>query len=317
MDLTNALNSIDTKPVKLWDAEEAKQFYQRLSFSSLNDFHTCPRMWQLSRFKMQRETTIHTAFGHCVGEAVANIAGGMELDDAIFAAFAGWELDFFEEQTKSKKSFAMAVDAIKSFHMLWELSLSDQWEVLLVDGKPAAELGLRVLVGGYAYRGFVDLVLKNKYTGEIAILECKTTGAKEAVEAMYGNSNQSLGYAVFLDKIVPEVSSYQVLHLVYSTSAREWHVFPVHKTILRRANWLRDLVYEVRTLEMYQEDDAFPMRGSGCVSYGRTCYWYGICDNDTSELIPVMPVLEPEDDSKYHYTFTLDELIAQQLENSV
>jgi hypothetical protein len=65
-------------------------------------------------------------------------------------AFAGWEVDFFEEQTKSKKSFAMAVDAIKSFAMLWELSLSDQWEVLLVDGKPAAELGLRVLVGGYS-----------------------------------------------------------------------------------------------------------------------------------------------------------------------
>jgi hypothetical protein len=85
MDLTDAINALDTKPVKLWDAEEAKLFYRRLSFSSLNDFHTCPRMWQLSRFKMQRETTIHTAFGHCVGEAVANIAGGMELDDAIFA----------------------------------------------------------------------------------------------------------------------------------------------------------------------------------------------------------------------------------------
>ena len=317
MDLTDALNALDTKPVKLWDAEEAKLFYRRLSFSSLNDFHTCPRLWQLSRFKMQRETTIHTAFGHCVGEAVASIAGGMDLDAAIFQAFAGWEVDFFEEQTKSKKSFAMAVDAIKSFAMLWELSLSDQWEVLLVDGKPAAELGLRVFVGDYSYRGFVDLVLKNKYTGEIAILECKTTGAKEAVEAMYGNSNQSLGYAVFLDKIVPDVSSYQVLHLVYSTSAREWHVFLVHKTILRRANWLRDLVYEVRTLEMYQEDDAFPMRGTGCVSYGRTCYWYGICDSATSELIPAMPVLEPEDESKYHYTFTLDELIAQQLENSL
>ncbi len=317
MDMSAALDALGSKPMKLWDAEEAKQFYRRLSFSNLNDFHTCPRKWQLSRFNPQRETTVHTAFGHVVGEAVANIAGGMELEDAVFHAFATWEVDFFDEITKSKKSFPMAVDAIKSFHMLWQLSLEDQWEVLQVNGAPAAELGLRVTIGEYSYRGFVDLVLRNKYTGEIAILECKTTGAKEAVEAMYGNSNQSLGYAVFLDKIVPDVSSYQVLHLVYSTSSREWNVFNVHKTILKRANWLRDLVYEVRTLEMYQEDDSFPLRGTGCVSYGKICHWYGICDNDTSELVPVIPVLEEEDDSKYHYSFTLDELIAQQLENSL
>ena len=90
-----------------------------------------------------------------------------------------------------------------------------------VDGKPAAELGLRVTVGEFVYRGFVDLVLKNKFTGEIAVLECKTTSSRVALEAQYGMSNQSLGYAVVLDKIVPDVSSYIVLHLVYSTNTQQ------------------------------------------------------------------------------------------------
>ena len=311
------LNSLDTSGSTLWSAVQAEKYYHRLSYSSLNEFHACPRKWQLTRFNKLHETTIHTAFGHSVGEAVANIAAGMELEEAVFHAFITWEVDLLEEHQKSKKSFAMAVDAIRSFYLLWTGTLSLEWEVLLIDGKPAAELGLRVNVGEYVYRGFVDLVLKNKYTAEIAILECKTTGFKTATEAQYGNSNQSLGYAVFLDKIVPDVSSYTVLHLVYVTPTREWHVFPVHKSALKRANWIRDLIYDVRRIEMYKEDDAFPMNGSACTSFGRICPFYGFCEQDTGQIIAVLPKLESEDESKYQYTFTIDELIEQQMENSI
>lgn len=311
------LNSLDTSGSSLWDKDKAAQFYQRLSYSSLNEFHACPRKWQLTRFNKLHETTIHTAFGHSVGEAVANIAAGMELEEAVFHAFVSWEVDLLEEHKKSRKSFAMAVDAIRSFYLLWTDSLGLEWEVLLIDGKPAAELGLRVNIGAYVYRGFVDLVLKNRYTDEIAILECKTTGFKTATEAQYGNSNQSLGYAVFLDRIVPDVSSYTVLHLVYVTPTREWHVFPVHKSALKRANWIRDLIYDVRLIEMYKEDDAFPMHGSACTDWGRVCQFYGFCEQDTAQIVAVLPKLEPEDESKYQYTFTIDELIDQQMENSI
>ena len=149
-------------------------YYHRLSYSSISDFHECPRKWQLSRFARKRDTTIHTAFGHAVGEAVASIVGGMSVEDATLQAFLGWEVGLLEEHSKSKKSFATAVEAIKNFYTLWSAGLGEEWEVLLVDGKPAAELGLRVIVGDFIYRGFVDLVLKNRFTGEIAVLECKT-----------------------------------------------------------------------------------------------------------------------------------------------
>ena len=309
------LNGLDASGVKLFDPEKAFQYYHRLSHSNITDFKACPRKWQLTRFRRSKDTTVHTAFGHAVGDAVANIAAGMELDDAVFKAFATWEVDLLDEIPKSKKSFAMAVDAIRSFYLLWNESLGHEWEVLYIDGNPAAELGLRVTVGDYVYRGFVDLVLKNRYTGEVAILECKTTGYKTATEAMYGNSNQSLGYAVILDKIVPDLSSYTVLHLVYVTPTRQWNVFPVHKSALKRANWIRDLVYIVRTIEMYKEDDNFPLNGSACTDWGRLCEFYGCCDQPTAELISVLPPLEVEDETKYHYTFTIDELVEQQLEN--
>ena len=309
------LNSLDTSGVKLFDPSKAFEFYHRLSHSNITDFKSCPRRWQLTRFRKDRESTVHTAFGHAVGEAVANIAAGMELEDAIFRAFSTWEVELLDEIQKSKKSFAMAVDAIRSFYLLWNESLGQEWEVLYIDGNPAAELGLRIKVGEYTYRGFVDLVLKNRFTDEVAILECKTTGYKTATEAMFGNSNQSLGYAVVLDKIIPDLSSYTVLHLVYVTPTRQWNVFPVHKSAMKRANWIRDLVYIVRTIEMYKEDDNFPLNGSACTEWGRLCEFYGCCDQPTEQIISIMPKLEPEDDSKYHYTFTLEELIEQQLEN--
>lgn len=316
MNMLDLLNSIDSGGAELYSQEKAAGYYHRLSYSSLSDFNECPRKWQLSRFARKRDTTIHTAFGHAVGEAVASIANGSSLDDAVFAAYLGWEVDLLEEHSKSKKSFATAVEAIQNFYRLWVDSLAVEWEVLYVDGKPAAELGLRVTVGEFVYRGFVDLVLKNRFTGEIAVLECKTTGSKVALEAQYGMSNQSLGYAVILDKIVPDVSSYIVLHLVYSTSTQQWNVFPVHKSLLKRANWLRDLVYEVRRIIMYQEDDTFPTNGAACTNWGRICHWYGMCDQPTAELIPVLPPMEADDDSRYQYTFSLEELLEQQMENA-
>ena len=316
MNPIEVLNSLGTNGMQPFSKEEAVKFYSRLSYSSLGLFHTCPRKWQLSRFYKREPGDMHTAFGHAVGEAIASIAAGEALNAVIFRMFLSFEADLLEPH-KSKKSFALAVEAAASFKMLWDEQLSMEWEVLFIDGKPAAELGLRVQIGSYTYRGFVDLVLRNKYTGEIAILENKTTGAKSAVEAMYGNSNQSLGYAVILDKIVPDLSSYLVLHTVYTSFNGQWNVFPVHKSMVERANWLRDLIYTVRTLEMYQEDDNFPLEGSGCVSYGKQCGFYGVCNAPTEELVPVIPVYTEEDDSKYHYSFTIEELLEQQMENAL
>lgn len=309
------LNSLDSSGMEPFTAEAAVRFYYKLSYSSLELFHVCPRKWQLSRFYKRSPGDMHTAFGHAVGEAIAAIAAGEALEPVIFHMFLTFEADLLEVH-KSKKSFALAVEAVSSFKLLWDEQLSMEWEVLYVEGKPAAELGLRVSIGNYIYRGFVDLVLKNKYTGEIAILENKTTGARSAVEAMYGNSNQSLGYAVILDKIVPDLSSYLVLHTVFTSFNSTWNVFPVAKSMVKRANWLRDLIYTVRTLEMYQEDGNFPLQGSGCVSYGKQCGFYGVCDAPTEELVPVIPHIEEEDDSKYHFSFTIDELLQQQLENA-
>ena len=309
------LNSLDSSGMRPFSAEEADKFYSKLSYSSLELFHTCPRKWQLSRFYKRQPGDMHTAFGHAVGEAIASIASGAALDAVIFNMYLTFEADLMELH-KSKKSFALAVEAAASFKVLWDEQLSVEWEVFYVDGKPAAELGLRVEIGSYTYRGFVDLVLRNKFTGEIAILENKTTGARSAVEAMYGNSNQSLGYAVILDRIIPDLSSYLVLHTVFTSFNSQWNVFPVHKNMVKRANWLRDLIYTVRTIEMYKEDDNFPLHGSGCVSYGKQCGFYGTCDAPTAELVPVIPDYIEEDDSKYHYSFTIEELLEQQMENA-
>lgn len=310
----DALNNIELNPVIPFDSEKAKDYYKRISHTSLDLFRTCPRKWQLLRFSQREPNNIHFIFGHAVGDGIAAIASGVPLDVVIFTEFLKFSVGPLYEDPKNKKSWAMAVEALRSFKMLWDEQLSLEWEVCSIDGKPVAELGLSVTIDAYTYRGFVDLVLRNKYTGEVAVLENKTTGARSCVEAMYGNSNQSLGYAVILDKIVPDVSSYLVLHTVFTTMNLKWNLFPVRKTLVNRANWLRDLLFTVRQIEMYSEDDQFPMFGSGCVAYGKQCHFYGICDQPTAEIVGTMPVLEDEPQGKYHYRFTIQELIDQQLE---
>lgn len=307
------LEGIKTNELEEFTPEAAIKFYRRTSYSSLELFHICPRKWQLSRFVPRDKGDMHTAFGHAVGEGIARVAIGDSLSDIVFDTFLKFEAGITDKL--KHKSFATALEAIRTFEILWREQLSLEWEVFYVNGKPAAELGLLIHIGPYQYRGFVDLVLRNKHTGELAILENKTTGAKTAIEAMYGNSNQSLGYAIVLDKIAPDTSSYYVLHTVYQAGENKWNVFPVVKDAVKRANWLRDMVYTVRTLEMYQEDENFPLNGAGCVAYGKQCYWYGTCDNPTSVLIPQLPVFEEEPADKYAYVFTIEELLNQQVEN--
>ena len=78
------LNSLDTSGVELFDPSKAFEFYHRLSHSNITDFKSCPRRWQLTRFRKDRESTVHTAFGHAVGEAVAKKAIAKGIDTVVF-----------------------------------------------------------------------------------------------------------------------------------------------------------------------------------------------------------------------------------------
>lgn len=239
-------------------------------------------------------------------------------EEIIWAMFLGWKPDLFSENPKQNKSFAAAVYAVQKFAAMLDQGYLSGYSLVYYNGKPACELSFLItLPNNFKYRGFVDAVLQNDDTGEVIVLECKTSSAAAINPATYKNSAQAIGYSIVLDAIFPELSSYRVLYLIYSTKQLGYDQLEFAKSYLQRARWIRELVLDCDTLGSYNHADLYPMRGESCFSYFRECNYMGLCQMDTDRL--VTPITQEQANkiekanSEYQIQISLDDLINSQL----
>lgn len=289
-----------------------------LSHSSRTTLHRCPRKYQLYRLNSESQDTddvkelesrVTFAYGKAVGMGVqtALIAEKSEAE-VLFDTFLEWDTDLLEETPRQKKSFWLAMFAVQRFMSLRETGFLADYELVYYKGEPAIELAFQInLPNGYKYRGFVDAVLKHRLTGEIMVLENKTSSGT-AQAAQYKNSGQALGYSVILDIIFPEMSSYTVLYLVYETKTFEYKELPFKKSLLQRALWLQDLLIDTQIIDMYESYEVYPMFGESCYEFFRECEYLGLCTLSTERLTKPLTkqMLEDIDKAEEQYTFTLD-----------
>lgn len=303
---------------------EGKTDYRirQLSYSSLLTLHSCPRKFELYKkrttFRTEEfiKSTVTFAFGHVVGTAIASTLAGDSLDKIIWDIFLGWHTDLANRDEKMKKSIFEAIFAIQKLHAMIKAGFLSDYELVYYNDKPATELSFAInFPDGYRLRGFVDAVLRNRETGKIIVLECKTTGSASVNPATYKNSAQAIGYSIVLDVIFPALSSYEVLYLVYQTKSKEYLPIPFEKTYLQRALWIRELLLDIETIKMYEEAEVYPMRGESCFSFFRECEYYGTCTLSTSYLTkPCSP--EQEDKTEYQINLSLEDLLTTQLEKT-
>jgi len=292
---------------------------RQLSYSSLLTLHQCPRKFELykkrSTFRTEEDikSSITFAFGHVVGEAIQLALEGLTEDEIIWKMFLNWKPDLFAIHERDAKSFFLAVIALQRFLELRQQGFLDDYELVYYNGAPACELSFSITFpDGFRLRGFVDAVLRHKVTGEILVLECKTTNASSINPATYKNSAQAIGYSVVLDHLYPDLSSYKVLYLVYQTKSREYNPIPFTKSFLQRALWIRELLLDIETIKLYEEAEIYPMHGESCTSFGRDCEYFQTCTLSTEHLTkPCTP--EEEDRTDYQVQIGLEDLLDSQL----
>jgi hypothetical protein len=260
---------------------------KHLSNSTRDVLHTCPRKFELSKIEAAasedssgNDSNIDLIFGKAVGAGIAYYIATKSLDAAIFEVFKTWSIDLFVEKEKAKKNFFLAVAAIQKFATFSDEFLKTK-EIAVFNGRPAVELSFLILLpSGYRYYGHIDVILRDIKTGELTIVECKTTGAWSVNPASYQNSDQGLGYSIILDLIAAHYGTYAnyiVLYLVYQTVEFEWHPLPFVKRRAARAEFVQSLLYDISALEQYKKTGFFPKRGGSCVTFNRTCRFFGLC----------------------------------------
>lgn len=302
------------------------------SYSLLTGLHECPRRFQLEKLQANTEvlavegqTNLDFAFGHAVGSGIQTYAATGSLVAAQFAAFLAWKAPWDAVKTNSAgkpmgKSLVDALIAVEKFQVFWARQFQDYEVVTLPNGRPAVELAFAInFENGYYYFGHIDMLLRNKEDGKLAVFEGKTT-AWAPNAASYGNSNQALGYAVVVDRVAQEIqapgSDYDVFYCIWSASEEEFIMIPFNKSLKQRAEWIQDVLLDHANLATYRKINFYPKRGESCVNrYGRQCWWYGQCNMRTDSLFPatVPPdLVAVEDVEAVDFKFTLSELIQTQ-----
>jgi len=304
------------------------QAARRLSYSTLLALHKCPRMMVLQRLESEPDESIHLAYGSSFGVGFQSLLSGESLEKAVWEAFKAWSVDLLEEKPKDKKSFWYVVTMLEKFNSVKDsYFFSRGWELAYFQGKPAVELGARIdFPDGFYYLIFIDIVLINKRTGELKVLELKTTKYTEPDEALYANSWQAILYSVFLDAIAEEYgigaySSYEVLYFIISSAAMDFIPMPFKKSKLQKARALQYIFQDIERIQSY-EATGFPMCGESCFNYAsyRPCPKFGICHMSIPNVVlkseEALATFEPRPfvDSDVQFVLSAQNLIDKQLE---
>lgn len=292
-----------------------------LSYSSLMTLHKCPRKFQLYRLNASAEDNdsdgkgnLTYAFGHVVGQGIQDVLEGKTYEQVVLTAFLGFHADLYEENTKQNKSFWTALLAIQKFIAMREEGYLHDYELVFHDGKPAVELGFRIsFPDGFKFRGFVDVVLRHRETGEVVVLELKTSSSASLAAATYKNSAQAIGYSVVLDVLFPHLSSYRVIYLVYLTKSLSYEQLDFTKTYLQRALWIQELLLDIECIRMYENVGIYPMRGESCYDFFRECEYLNICTLSTSHLVQPYDDTAPQKIETFNIELSLGDLIDSQL----
>lgn len=297
-----------------------------LSHSSRTTLHKCPRKFQLYRLSSKQvlledekeiQQGVTFAYGSAVGVGVQSVLEGKTEDQIYLDTFLEWDVDLLDYDDKRKKSFWLAMMAVKKFINLRAAGFLDDYELVYYKGKPAIELSFQInLPDGFKYRGFLDAALQHKITKKAMVLENKTSSGT-ANSAYFKNSGQALGYSVVLDQLFPGLSSYNVLYLVYETKSMEYVELPYEKSLLQRALWLQELLIDTQMIELYQSYETYPMHGENCFDFFRECEYLSLCTLTTANLTKpltqqMLDKIEVEAES---YDFNVDfyDLVAAQV----
>ena len=281
----------------------------RLSHSALQTFHSCERLFQLDRTEAspEKQHSPATVLGTAFGVGAASYLVDQDIDKALFKAW----MAYFPVLTDDKRSPEVCLNLLLASVPALDNLLQD-WEVIYFDGKPAVELSFRLnLSSQFYYVGYVDLCLKNRWTGRAAVIDIKTTALNLFdLSPVYQNSDQCLSYSVVLDKIVGEQNAeYDVGYFVgqigknFSCTVKPYFFT---KTLQDRLDWFVSLGLDVKHLEELVELQVFPRRGHSCLRFNKPCRHFGTCqlhsfDSPLDEIV--------QDSTEYQFTFQLEDLI--------
>jgi hypothetical protein len=298
----------------------------RLSYSTMHLLLECERKFQLNRLLdsyQNQHASEHFAFGHALEEGCVSYLLHEDKDRALWEAYLAYHevIDGVLEIAESvKKSELVAVNMVWAAFPYLD-TLKEEWDIAEFNGKPAVQLSFNIDIDeDFYYVGYLDLALKNKYTGKYAVIDFKSTGMNlMSLDPLYMNSEQLIGYSIILDYITgKDNSEYDVYYFVGQIGSGNGfspriHTLQYPKSLKDRLNFFITLGMDVERLHKMLNTGIFPQRGSSCLKFNKPCPHFGTCGLHSLDT----PKAIEEDTIEYSFHANLNELIADHLERII
>lgn len=334
IDLDTPLSGIDSyKPKESKAPEGWTGLYMtdpeariRLSHSTLELLHGCERRFQKTKLLDNpgaREESPAMSFGSAVGAAwqcyfVLRTMGHSVEDALASAQYQAW-MHYVPILEDDRRFLERAIWVVKSSVPFLEKMLME-WEIAYLNDRYASELGFNLFIDPkFYYVGYIDLVVRNRRSGRYAIVDIKTTSLRAVdLTPVYKFSDQCLGYSIILDSIAgADQAEYDVMYWVmqlantkgemYLPQFKEY-VFP--KTLKDRFDWFLKLYLDVNYIKGLQDLDAYPKRGSYCMSFNKVCKFFNECQFTASDR----PAFYVPDATVYDFNYKLEDILHDHME---
>lgn len=276
----------------------------RLSHSTLQSFHSCPRRFEFSKLfqNPQYSDSLAAAFGTAIHCGFQEYLAYGDYNRAVFKLMLTYPWEYGEPPSKDRSpegALALLDHMIKSFpaeryELAWinddtpcvELPFKINFtDVSLLNSEYGAPNGTSRAIS-LSYVGYIDLVLYDKVNNTYVVCDIKTTIDRiKEISNKFKFSTQCIPYGLVVNQFLGvSLEDLTVSYLVAQPSLMEpkFSFYEFYKSNSDLRDWAREMKLTINELAYFVKNAWFPRRGD-CVAYGRTCPYFDLCSDRDSK----------------------------------
>lgn len=264
-----------------------------ISHSGLNSFASCPRKWAFRKaiqdFQSEPRNSIAGSVGTALHEGFQSYMIHKDVDKAVEALAKHHPIEI--EGTKPSE-YSIEASVFTLLEGIKDGKLEDYELAYFNVGEervPAVEVGFLVEIECkyviFHLRGFIDLVLMAAISELFMAVDIKTTTPQGSAhfETKYKYDWQCTSYGIPLQGLLGVGDKFQTA--IYGVIQSDYEPRFLMPTFSRTSADVEQyyiyLLDKCAQIERYWVAQHFPRQPTGCMSWGRPCYYFDKCDVHT------------------------------------
>lgn len=268
-----------------------------ISDSSMGLLEYCKRKFEFTKlYELPRDNEDnkgHMAVGHAMHKGWQTWMVTKDQDAAVWEMMKAHPLTVIT-QADDVKSLEACYTTLKTAMNSISMMEYQIAEIKCIDGvvRPAVEVefeiwleGVYILGRPVVFIGFIDVILYNLITEVFTVVDVKSLDFHKRNLNFIGEylfKSQTLAYGLVLQHISQKsLLDFNVIYLAMIIDLVDPEVKPIqlNKNARDVQDWYTGLYFKMKELKEFSERDWFPRREGGCNSWGRPCYYMGVCQS--------------------------------------